>query len=138
MTTRQRLGAPSRGTPRQPPPGPVGPAGPAGPPGPAGTLSSVSINTAPYNVIAPAAGEERFILVDTANVLWPSGGDVILPAVPNANSIVNVKDTGGNAAVKRIDIQGNGLLVEGVATLPLDVNGASWRLFFDGTAWWIT
>lgn len=100
-------------------------------------MDHVHVNTAPYNVVAPPIGQEFFVLVDTSSILWPIGGDVVLPAAPNPNTLINVKDVGGNAAVKSIDIQGNGILIEGVATLPVTVNGANFRLFFDGVAWWI-
>jgi hypothetical protein len=134
MTIRQRLASRTRGTPRQPPPGQQGIPGPPGPPG---TLTNVTVDTPPFDVPAPGAGAEIFVLVDTLAGTWTDGGDVVLPAVPVANSIINVKDIGGNAQVKTIDIQGNGFLIEGVATLTLEVNGASFRLFFDGTAYWI-
>jgi hypothetical protein len=88
-------------------------------------------------VVSPAAGGELFVLVDTADALWPAGGDVVLPLAPTMDCIVNVKDVGGTASTKPIDIQGNGRMIEGVATLPLDVDGACYRLFFDGVAWWV-
>jgi hypothetical protein len=134
MTIRQRIGTRNRGTPRQPPPGAQGI---PGPPGPAGTYDHFTVDTAPFDVPAATAGDEHFVLVDTLAVTWTDGGNVVLPAVPAANSIINVKDIGSNAQVKTINIQGNGFLIEGVATLPLEVNGASFRLFFDGTAYWI-
>ncbi len=100
-------------------------------------MDHVHVSSDPYNVVAPGIGEEFFVLVDTASGLWTPGGDVVMPAVPNPNTLITVKDVGGNAAAAPIDIQGNGLLIEGIAMLPLNVDGESFRLFFDGVAWWI-
>jgi hypothetical protein len=100
---------------------------------PSVAISSVIVNSTPYNVVAPPTNGELFVEVDTVAIGGVSS--IVLPAVPSSNSIVNVKDITGSASVNIITIDGNGNLIDGLATLPINSNYGSYRLLWNGSQW---
>ena len=58
-----------------------------------------------------------------------------LPANPTANNYVVIKDKKGDAATNNITIQGNGKLIDGVASILINGNNQAYTLKYDGAAW---
>lgn len=58
-----------------------------------------------------------------------------LPAAPTANNYVVIKDKKGDAATNNITIQGNGKLIDGVASILINGNNQAYTLKYDGAAW---
>lgn len=97
-------------------------------------VSSVAVNASPYNV-GSLITVEFFVLVDTTAVGWIAGGDVVLPAVPRVHSLLTIKDVGGNALVKSITIQGNGVLIDGQPFVVLNSSYGAYRLLNHVGGW---
>jgi hypothetical protein len=83
-----------------------------------------------------ARGLELLILVDTSNISWLNGSIITLPIYPASNSIINIKDKGGQASTKRIDILGNSYNIDSLNYDSININYGARRLFFDGTRWY--
>lgn len=58
-----------------------------------------------------------------------------LPAAPTANNYVVIKDKKGDAGTFNITIQGNGKLIDGVASILINGNNQAYTLKYDGAAW---
>jgi hypothetical protein len=101
------------------------------------SLGLTSVNTAvtPFAPPAPISGQELLVTVDTVAIGGPSV--VTLPAVPNSNSRITVKDATGGSGVggKSITVNGNGNLIDGLTTQLINSNFASLTMHWDGTQW---
>ena len=58
-----------------------------------------------------------------------------LPAAPTANNYIVIKDKKGDAGTFNITIQGNGKLIDGVASILINGNNQAYALKYDGAAW---
>lgn len=75
------------------------------------------------------------VLVQTGQASWPDLGLVTLPPTPVESRDIVVKDSDGNANMKRITVDGNGNLIDGQATRVLSNSREALHVIFDGTAW---
>jgi hypothetical protein len=80
---------------------------------------------------------EQLILVNTASTNWGDGYDITLPSSPTTNSVITIKDKGGQAVSKTIDILGNGYNIDGISSNTINTNYGCRKLFFDGLEWLI-
>lgn len=96
------------------------------------TLISVDVTTTPYQVPTPVSGQRILVVVDTAAIGTQS--QVVLPATPNADSEIIVKDGSGRSSVLPIHIQGNGQTIDDETEQVIDSDYAALAMQFS-TQW---
>jgi hypothetical protein len=100
----------------------------------AGNYANVTVAVAgPTTITAPPTGQELLVKVDTATI--GAASTINLPATPNTDSLIDVKDSTGTAAANPITVSGNGNTIDGAASLVINVNYGNVRLWWNGTQW---
>lgn len=99
----------------------------------AAALIHVDVSSTPTTLTAPVSGQELLANVLTSTIGAPS--TINLPAAPNADSRITVKDAENAAAAGPITVNGNGNLIDGAASQSISTNGAALTLHYNGTAW---
>lgn len=97
-------------------------------------------NLVPVTIVFTAAWSTQtlpdvstlFYFVNASN---STSKTINLPAVPTANNYVVIKDKKGDAGTFNITIQGNGKLIDGVASILINGNNQAYTLKYDGAAW---
>lgn len=89
---------------------------------------------APATAQDPAIGR-TVVVVDTSDAGWPSGGVITLPASPQKQACVVVKDGGGNATAKSISVSGNGNDIDGESSMAITLSYGSLEMLFSGSEW---
>lgn len=110
---------------------------------PVSNLNGSSISPLPGTVTVVAASSpslisksNNYVFVDTSNASWSNGDDITLPAIiPVAGTKVFIKDIGGQALTKNIDVVGNGQTIDGAISYTLNTNYESLTLVSDGNNW---
>ena len=97
-------------------------------------------NLVPVTIVFTAAWSTQtlpdvstlFYFVNASN---STSKTINLPAAPTANNYVVIKDKKGDAGTFNITIQGNGKLIDGVASILINGNNQAYTLKYDGAAW---
>lgn len=97
-------------------------------------------NLVPVTIVFTAAWSTQtlpdvstlFYFVNASN---STSKTINLPANPTANNYVVIKDKKGDAGTFNITIQGNGKLIDGVASILINGNNQAYTLKYDGAAW---
>ena len=86
-----------------------------------------------FSASTPEGGQELLVLYDSTTL---GAGTVTLPAAPNTDSRITVKDT-GNSSANNITVDGNGNDIDGSATTLINSDLAALTFHFDGADWWV-
>lgn len=88
--------------------------------------------------VVTAAGTYVVVTADCVVVINKSVGAataVTLPAAPNTNRMLTIKDGKGDAGTNNITISGNGKNIDGASTLVISSNFGVSRIVYNGTQW---
>lgn len=102
---------------------------------PLGVLPGLHPYTIDYTAAGPVTLSWRPWTVFVVEQAVPAAFTLILPPAPVRGTIVQVKDGLGVASTNAITIDGNGLLIDGAATLDITTDYGAVYLGYDGTEW---